>query len=723
MTTPAPDRLAPTAAADALVWGLEHVAHVVNHELDPAKTREEARLALGPTHQFGPEELLQSFRLASASMRMTSTPVALSAADIFKRTVPFPLLAIVPGGKGPHWLLLTERQANRVHVQTEPELATWMDEGELAREMGATSVTWLHIVPATPMESLSSASHAVEDVVGGDDGKDKYLKHLRPWERVSALVQLERDDILVVVIYSAAVGLLSLATPVAVQSLVGTVAFGTLLQPIVILALLFLVALGFQGVLKALQTRVIEALQARLFARVSLDVAYRLPRVKKDDHHPVTPELVNRFFDVMTVQKAFASVLTDGLSAFMQITIGLLVLAFYHPYLLALDIIIIIATTLLVLLPVKRGVRTAFDESRYKYEVGAWLEELARAPSAFRGSGGASLATARADALTREYLAARKRHFAVIYGQTISALTVQVVASAVLLGFGGFLVINESLTLGQLIAAELIVAAVTSSITKFGKILESTYDLVTGLSKVGHLIDLEVDTSESGETLPGSGPVGVKATNVESDGHHLSFEVKAGARMAIVGAQGTSLGEILSSVKKAEHGILEIQGVDVRRAQACALHDDVMLVRADDLFMGSVYENVSLTRPGITPTEVRSAVERVGLDDDIRAFDKGYDFELGPLGTPLTPSQAVRLVVARAIAASPRLIVVDDTLDSLDPVSRSRVVAALTKKDAPWTLVALVSDPGSALARACTEVRDVTSLSHPPAEPAGEASH
>ncbi|MCA2979435.1 MAG: ATP-binding cassette domain-containing protein [Myxococcaceae bacterium] len=723
MTPPAPERLAPTAAADAIVWGLEHVAHLINHELDPAKTRHEARASLRALPRFGPGELLESFRLASTSMRMRCAPVALSAADIFARTVPFPLVAIVEGRSAPHWLLLTERQGARVHVQTEPEIATWMTEAELAAELGGSApVTWLHVVPSTPMESVSSASHAVEDVIGGEDGKDQYLRHLRPWERVSALLKLERDDVWVVVIYSAAVGLLSLATPVAVQSLVGTVAFGTLLQPIVILALLFLVALGFQGVLKALQARVIEALQARLFARVALDVAYRLPRARKDDHHPVTPELVNRFFDVMTVQKAFASVLTDGLSAFMQIVIGLLVLGFYHPYLLALDIIILIATTLLVLLPVRRGVRTAFDESRYKYEVGAWLEELSRAPAAFRGSGGAALANARADALTREYLAARKRHFAVIYGQTISALAVQVVASAVLLGFGGFLVVNESLTLGQLIAAELIVAAVTSSITKFGKILESTYDLVTGLSKIGHLIDLEVDSSESGETLPGGGPVGLKLKDVAFDGLQLSFEVKPGARTAIVGAQGSGLGEILSAVKKAEHGTYEVQGVDVRRAQACALHDDVMLVRADDLFMGTVYENVSLTRPGVTPSEVRSAVERVGLDDDVRALEKGYDTELGPLGSPLTPSQAVRLVVARALAASPRLIVVDDTLDALDPVSRSRTVAALTKKDAPWTLIALVSDPGCALARACGEVRDVSSLSAPSTPPAAEAT-
>lgn len=706
MTTSLSDQIPAERAADALVWGLEEVAHVVNHELDPGTVREEARASLGAATSFGPGELLESFRLAASSLRLTGTPVRLSAHDLVSQAMPFPLVGVVAG---PRWLILTERHGFRLHVQTGPDEATWMDEDALAAVMGQAPITFLHCVPATPMEQLSAASHAAQAVLGGEDGEDPHHVHLPPWHRLLSLISLERDDLWVVVIYSAVVGILSLATPVAVQSLVGTVAFGTLLQPIVVLALLFLVALGFQATLKALQARVIEALQARVFARVALDVAWRLPRVARDGH--VTPELVNRFFDVMTVQKTFATVLTDGLAAFMQISIGLLVLAFYHPALLGLDIVIILATSLFIFLPLRRGVRTAFDESAAKYEVAAWLEELARAPSAFRGSGGAALAGARADALTRKYLAARKRHFMVIFGQTISALTVQVVASAVLLGFGGFLVIRESLTLGQLIAAELIVAAVTNSITKFGKILESAYDLVVGLSKVGHLVDLEADASLTGETLPGRGPVPVRLNDLDNNGRKLTLEVAPGARVAIVGTHDTELAELLAGVRKATHGSIEIAGVDVRRANSCALHDEVMLVRVDDLFAGTVMENVSLTRPGITPTEVRSAIERVGLDDDIRSLPEGYDTVLGPLGAPLSPSQGLRLVIARALAASPRLIIVDDTLDGLDPVSRARVVAALTKKDASWTLIALVSDPGSSLARACAEVKDLNALS------------
>jgi ABC-type bacteriocin/lantibiotic exporter with double-glycine peptidase domain len=734
MPRPGESRLTPTAASDALVWGLEQVASVINHDVNPAVTREEVRSSLGAQASFGAEELTEAFRLAAKSLRMICTPVTLTAREVFSKSMPFPLVAVVQGPTTVGWLILTERHALRVHVQTEPDLATWMTEADLAQATGGSSLTWLQVVPATPMDAVSAAGHATAGMTQSHDGHGHQHGHghghghgheggLGHWERVRGLLKMERDDAWVVVIYSAAVGVLSLATPVAVQSLVGTVAFGTLLQPIVVLALLFLVALGFKAVLEALQARVIEALQARLFARVALDVSFRLPRVTRNNEHPVTPELVNRFFDVMTVQKAFATVLTDGLAAFMQISIGLLVLAFYHPYLLALDIVIVVSTTLLLLVPLKRGVRTAFDESRFKYEVGAWLEELARTPSAFRGSGGAALASARADALTREYLAARKRHFAVVYGQTISALGVQVVASAVLLGFGGFLVVNEALTLGQLIAAELIVAAVTNSITKFGKILESTYDLVVGLAKVGHLIDLQIDTSQTGETLPGHGPVGLRAQGINADGMRLSFEVRAGTRLAIVAAQGRELGEVLAGVRHPDTGTYEVNGVDVRRAQTCSLHDDIALVRNDDLFMGTVYENVSLTRSGITPAEIRSAVERVGLDDDIRGLEKGYDTELAPGGAPLAPSVTVRLLVARALAASPRLIVVDDTFDVLDPVVRSRTIAALTRKDAPWTLVALVSDPGSALARACLEVRDVTALSSPPSETPGEATH
>jgi putative ABC transport system ATP-binding protein len=715
-------RLTPDTAADTLVWALEQVAHVLNHEFDASKAREDVRSSLGAASSFGSNELLEGFRVAAQSLRVSSTQVALSSHDIFSQVMPFPLVTVTASPDGPRWVILTERHGFRVHAQTSPEQAEWLDESGLRAIIGTAPVAFLSCAQSTPMERLSAASHSAQAVLGGEDGEDPHHAHLRPWDRVWALLSLERDDLGVIVIYSAAVGVLSLATPIAVQSLVTTVAFGTLLQPIVVLALLFLVALGFQGALKALQARVMESLQTRLFARVALDVAWRLPRTQKGDH-PVTPELVNRFFDVMTVQKTFATVLTEGLAAFMQISIGLLVLAFYHPALLALDIVLILATTLFVLLPLRRGVRTGFDESHAKYEVAAWLEELARAPSAFRGSGGAALASARADALTRKYLAARKRHFAVVFGQTISALTVQVVASAVLLGFGGWLVINQSLTLGQLIAAELIVAAVTGSITRFGKILEATYDLVVGLTKIGHLIDLDVSNSLTGETMPGSGPVGLKLHHLELDGALVDLEVAPGARVAIVGAQGGSLSELISGIRKPTHGTLEVGGVDVRRAVSSSLHDEVLLVRADDLFIGTVFENVSLTRPGITPSEVRSAVERVGLDDDIRSLPRGYDTELGSNGAPLSPSQIVRLVVARAIAASPRLIVVDDTLESLDPVSRARTVAALTKKDTSWTLVALVSDRGSALARACGEVLDLGAVSTPRPVPTGEVKH
>lgn len=720
MATPPADRLGPVEAADALVWGLEEVAHAVNHVLDPTKVRQEVRACMGTTTSFGPRELLESFRLAANSLRLTATALTLTARDLVTHSVPFPLVTIMSGPQGPKWYVITEKHGFRLNVQVGHEAAVWMDEATLLETLGPAPIQVVHCVPATPMDRLSGALSARQ--ARGSSHHDPE-PGLPPWSRVWGLLTLERDDIAVIVTYSAVVGVLSLATPIAVQSLVGTVAFGTLLQPIVVLALLFLVALGFQAVLKALQARVVEALQVRLFARVALDVAWRLPRAVRDDH-PITPETVNRFFDVMVVQKAMATILTDGLTALMQIVIGLLVLAFYHPALLALDIVILSATILFILVPVRRGVSSAMDESTAKYEVAAWLEELARAPAAFRGSGGAALAVSRADALTRKYLAARRRHFRVVFGQIVSALGVQVLASAVLLGFGGYLVITQSLTLGQLIAAELIVAAVTASITKFGKILESTYDLVIGLAKIGKLIDADVDGSMTGETLPGKGPVGVKLHELDVEGVKLSLDVKPGARVAIVGAQGGALSELIAGVRDIGTGILELGGVDVRRANTCALHDEVVLVRADDLFAGTVFENVSLTRSGVTPSEVRSAVERVGLDDDIRALPDGYDTELGPLGVPLTTSQAVRLVVARALASSPRLIVVDDSLDGLDPVSRARTVAALTRRDAPWTLIALVSDPGSALARGCTEVRDLRDLSSPvpPTTPA-DARH
>jgi ABC-type bacteriocin/lantibiotic exporter with double-glycine peptidase domain len=686
MTTgPAKTDLTIDEATAITAWAVETLAAAVGVATDPLLTRRLGREAFGGRAQVAEPLLTGTIASIAAAVRLDLKPLP-EGADL--TIAPLPLLSCGGGGA-----VVTERRGSEVLVLRPQQAPAWLE----ARALLSFPGPWFTAVPAAPLAEL-----------GGHD-----QAHPAPARRLLALLRLERDDLRVIVIYAVAVGLLSLATPVAVQALVSTVAFGTLLQPIVVLSLMLLAALGFRAALEAMQARVVESLQQRVFVRAATDLAWRLPRVKREEaDHGFGPETVNRFFDVLTVQKTASLLLTDGLATSLQIAIGLMVLAFYHPALLAFDLVLLALASAVVFVPFGRGLKTSIEESHAKYEVAAWLEELARPGPALRSAGGATFAAERADALTGRYLRARRGHFQVVFGQTLGALGLQVFASAALLGLGGWLVVTQSLTLGQLVAAELIVAAVASAMAKLGKLLDGTYDLLTSLDKLGHLVDLPIEEPERTEAVPGQGGVRVEV-HAASDGvgAALELELPAGARVAVVGAEGHPLGEWLAGLRVPARGAVSFNGVESSRARTPALREDLAFVQRGDFFAGTVLENLTLGRVGVTTGDARAALERVGLLEELRARPEGLDTQLAHNGAPLTHSQLTRLLVARALAGSPRLIVVDESLESIGPAARARCVAALTRPGAPWTLVALVPDAGVALARGCERTVSLPELS------------
>lgn len=685
------NRLTLDEAAQLTAWAVETLAVAVGVDTDPLRVRQLGREAFGARAEVSDELLTSTVAQTAASVRVRVQHVIVEPATL--ASAPLPLLSCAGGG-----VVVTERQRSEYLVERPDRAAEWMAVEALFEILGEGSHPWLTAVPAAPLEDLgASAGHG----------------HPSPARRLFALMHLERDDLQVIVIYAVAVGLLTLAMPIAVQALVSTVAFGTLLQPIVVLSLMLLAALSFQAALRALQSRVVEALQQRVFVRTATDLAWRLPRVTRETADAgFGPESVNRFFDVLTVQKTASTLLTDGLATTLQISIGLVVLAFYHPALLAFDLVLLLLALAVVVIPFRRGVDTSIDESHAKYEVAAWLEELARPGSALRGAAGTSFAAERAEALTGRYLEARRKHFTVLFGQTVGALGLQVFASVALLGLGGWLVVQQSLTLGQLVAAELIVAAVASSLAKFGKLLDAAYDLLTSLEKLGHLVDLPIEDPSSSEPVPGQGALRVQVHGArEGSQPAVDLEVPAGGRLAVVGAEGHPLGEWLGALRVPAEGAVSFNGVETSRARSPALRDRLSLVQRGDFFEGTVLENLTLGRVGVTIADARAALERVGLLEEVRALPGGLDARLKHEGAPLTPSQLTRLLVARALAGAPRLIVMQESLESLDPAARALCVSALTRPGAPWTLVALVTDPGAALARACERTVDLTRAS------------
>jgi len=594
-------------------------------------------------------------------------------------------LATRSGERGA-WVVLVGRRRDHV-LAADPRTGEehQLDAAALAdsiRRPADTAGPWVILEPPP----LVSHHHH------GEDGGARAL-----FARLAALLRPDRADLWSVVIFAAVIGALTLAVPIAVQTLVNTVAFGGLIQPVVVLALLLLGGLAFAAVLTGLQAYVAECIQRRLFVRVTADLAHRLPRVRADawdERHG--PELVNRFFDVVTVQKQGATLLLDGIAVALQTGVGLLVLSFYHPAMLAFSVLLVAGIAAVVFGLGRGGVATAVEESAAKYALAGWLEELARHPDTFRGGAGLGHALERADAFAREWVLARRRHYRVVLRQLAGALGLQVVASAVVLGLGGGLVISGQLTLGQLVASELIVTAIVAAFAKLGKHLEGFYDLLAAVHKLGMLFDLPLERrgGDAYEPAERGAAVELRGVTIEHADREvvrrLSMAIAPGERVALVGPAGSgksSVLDLLYGLRQPADGYVLLDGHDLRDLELDALRADIAWVRGSDVFEGSILDNVRVGRSDVSTAQVRHALEAVGLLHDVSSLPGGLGTCLSPTGLPLSHGQQSRLVLARAIAARPRLLLLDDPVAGAAAELGPSCLDSLFAPHAPWTLV------------------------------------
>lgn len=522
------------------------------------------------------------------------------------------------------------------------------------------------------------------------------LSH-KPVRRYFKLLRPEKSDMGIILVFAFFAGVLSLATPIAVEALVDTVAFGQLLQPVVILAALLFGFLAFAGLMQAIQTYIVEIIQRRLFARVAADLAFRLPRIAGGGVGTAYgPELINRFLDVATLQKVTAKLLTDGIGIVLATIVGMTVLAFYSPWLLGFDVLLLIVVISGLSILGRGAIPAAIKESKLKYGLTAWFEDIMRCQHGFKSSGGAAFANDRASVLTSKYLDYRKQHFGVFFRQIIFVLVLQAVAGTILLGVGGWLVIQGQLTLGQLVAAELIVATILGSLAKLGKHLESFYDVVAAVDKLGVLFDLPVERMDGVLTMPpGDGArVHLRGVKHPQGGPKLTSgfdaEIEAGERVAFLGGGGTgksTLLRILYGVDQPSSGHVEIEHTDPRDLRPDVLRNQVAIAGELELFDGTIADNIHFHRAGVSTGDVRNALFAVGLLDRVLQLPKGFDTPINGAGGPLSRSRQSLLMLARAIAGNPRLLLIDGLLDGLPDDELHNALDSLLDTDRNWTLL------------------------------------
>jgi putative ABC transport system ATP-binding protein len=522
--------------------------------------------------------------------------------------------------------------------------------------------------------------------------------------RVLRILHGEGHDVAVIFIYALAVGLCTLAIPVGVQAVVNSVAFGVILQPLVVVTALVGGVLLFAGVLRILQLITVEILQRRLIVRLSLSLAGRIPHIEFQQFQTkFGPEYVLRFLEAFSAQKNVAALLLDGIALFFQVAVGLVIVSFYHPFFLAYSIILT-ACLFFLIFPLGFGaVRTAGKESDAKYDVATWLQDLARVPILFKSNRGDAFALERADQLVSSYVSWRAAHFRVLLRQIIGSIALQVIASSLLLGLGGWLVIRQQLTLGQLVAAELIVGAVLAGVAKLGRYLDKFYELCASVAKLDALFDVPYEKQSGAFFSPSGDPARLEVTNLAirqpSDSgpilSDVSFTIEPGEKVAIWGPNGSgksALANCIYRILSPKSGRIEVDEHDVREIHPLELRSEIALVRGIELFHGTILENLTLSKKELPSSRIREALMMAGVADDIYALPSGLHTVLKGQAEPLSRGQAARLVIARAILMEPRLMIIDGVLDGIDEATIGSLLVELVGPRAPWSLLVLTHE-------------------------------
>ena len=527
--------------------------------------------------------------------------------------------------------------------------------------------------------------------------------------RVSPILRGEERILIGILIYGLFTSLLTLVIPVTVQSLVNSVAFGSLTQQLLILSSVVFIVLLFFGILSASQLLLAEKLQRRLFARISFDLAQRIPRFSSNGIQGLHgSEHLNPFLEIATVKKSVSHLLVSGLGVILQVVVGLLLLCLYHPLLLGFSLILFLSIFCIVVWFGKRGPATADIECSAKYETLTWLEDLADDKKYFRSETGLKFALERTANLVEEWTTARQQHFKIVFVQYVGAYVVHAVASSLLLGVGGWLVIKGQLTLGQLVAAELVVNAALSGFIKLGKHLESFYDLTAGLGKLEkfRMLGLEDDGGEMPRWTDGRS-LSVRLEKVSAgrryDGSYflknLNLEVAPGEKIAIYGENSSGkslLGQLLFGLLQPLKGEIQIDGNYLSDVSLPAIRDRIAFVGEFRFFHGTLEENLTLGCSSISRKRLREYIKRMGLTEKVSMFENGLETVMNPAHQVFSKGEMMRIALIRALLREPGFLIVDQTLDSIDERSLECVISLLLEKATDCTMILMTHEPAIA---------------------------
>ncbi len=523
------------------------------------------------------------------------------------------------------------------------------------------------------------------------------------WTRLLNLLKMEREDILQVLYYAIFAGVLSLSLPLGIQAIVNLIQGAQISTSWIVLVVLVSLAVVFVGVLELLQFRIIENIQQKLFVRASFEFNNRFPKIKMSElKNDYPPELANRFFDILTVQKGVSKLLIDFPAALLQILFGLVLLSLYHPFFIIYGLLLLGLIYVLFKYSAQKGLETSLEESRNKYKVAHWIQEVARSIVSFKLSGKTRLALDKNDRLVTNYITAREKHFNLLAFQFSKMIVFKLLVTAGLLVVGGLLVLNQQMNIGQFVAAEIIILLIIGSVEKLILGLESFYDVLTSLEKIGQVLDKDLENQEGDVDISNTPDLSIELNNISFKDddkvilQNVSLTIPFKERILLSGNNGagkSTLLKLLAGIIEPTEGNFYINGTNQNNIILNKYRTLLGLCLIEETpFEGTILENITMGDTTIDTKFINEVVELVGLSEFVKNQEKGFQTILYPEGKKLSYTISKKIILVRAILKRPKLFILKEPLDQFDAKEVESIVNYLTNPSRDWGLIVVSQD-------------------------------
>ena len=523
---------------------------------------------------------------------------------------------------------------------------------------------------------------------------------MKPLKRFLNLLKLDKKDVSQLFFYAMFSGLISLSLPLGIQAIVNFIQSGRVSASWIVLIILVVIGVALVGILSLMQLRISENLQQKIFVRSSFEFAARLPKIKQAQlYNSYAPEMATRFFDTLTIQKGTSKLLLDFSAALLQISFGVILLSLYHPFFIIFGILLFLLLYFVFKFSYTSGLETSMKESKFKYKVANWLHEMARNNYSFKNEINYDFALQKNNSLVTDYLIYREKHFNIIKRQFSQLIVFKVFITAGLLLIGGFLVLSQKMNIGQFVASEIIILLVINSVEKIILGLETFYDVLTSIEKIGELTDLELEEEINNDSTTCYTSINLEAENIgfkfpDSNKkiiNDISLKINQGEKIIINGENGSGKStfiKILCGLITPKTGALYINDETFRKLDTNQFRSQIAcILHGESTFEGTLLENITFNNPNINFEDIKWAVEGVQLSSFIKSLPKGLDTPIFPESKQLSSSNAQKILLARSIIRRPKMLFYEDPTSTMDEAEANEIIDFLTSKENKWSII------------------------------------